>query len=160
VGIVISGQLVEERVFAVGRAVTFGQSLRCDLSVPVDGLPREHVLFAPDGTLSPPLGAEVVGSRARGKVTVGEVTILFQEVATPVASPRMQLPASLRSSLADRIDPESSTNATVLRAMRTPTPPHQGQRMRPTAAICSSGIVARPSQPMATRISAPSITTS
>ncbi len=104
VGIVISGELVEEQVFPIGTAVTFGQSTRCALSVPVEGLPREHVLFGSDGALHPPAGAEVVGSTARGTLTLGDVTLLFQDVATPRPAPKMQLPASLRQSLADRVD--------------------------------------------------------
>src|SRR5258708_6718653 len=38
-----------ERIFEGATPVTFGQSLRCALSIPVDGAPREHVLFARDG---------------------------------------------------------------------------------------------------------------
>jgi hypothetical protein len=45
-----------------------------------------------------------VPAGARGKIEVGGVTILFQDVAAPPAAPRPTLPASLRGSLADRID--------------------------------------------------------
>jgi hypothetical protein len=103
VGIVLSGQLVEERFFRAGTPITLGQSTKCDLSVPVEGLPREHVLFTADRTFVPPPGAEVVGDAKRGKLTVGDVTILFQHVVTPVA-PRMALPAGLQQSLLERID--------------------------------------------------------
>jgi outer membrane biosynthesis protein TonB len=42
---------------------------------------------------------------ARGKVVVGEMTLLFQFVQAPPVQPRPQLPHSVRGSLADRIDP-------------------------------------------------------
>lgn len=41
---------------------------------------------------------------ARGKIVVGETTFLFQFVAPPPVQPRPQLPASVKSGLADRID--------------------------------------------------------
>lgn len=104
VGILIAGQLVEERTFDGATPITFGQSLRCDLSVPIDDIPREHVLAVrEDGRwrLRPPAGASTSGDATRGRVTLGEVTVLVQEVAT---APAMPLPASLRLSFADRID--------------------------------------------------------
>ncbi len=42
---------------------------------------------------------------ARGKIVVGEMTLLFQFVAAPPLQPRPHLPASVRGSFADRIDP-------------------------------------------------------
>ena len=42
---------------------------------------------------------------ARGKIVVGEMTLLFQFVAEPPMQPRPHLPASVRGTLADRIDP-------------------------------------------------------
>lgn len=42
---------------------------------------------------------------ARGKVTLGELTVLFQFVKAPPVQPRPMLPASVRGSLADRVDP-------------------------------------------------------
>ena len=110
VGLLLSGQLVEERVFS--SAVTFGHSLRCALSVPIDGIPREHVLFAIEEgrfVLHPPPAAEVTGDAKRGKLVIGDATILFQEIATPPPAPRPQLPAGLRRTLADRIDRRLAT---------------------------------------------------
>lgn len=108
IGMVIGDTLVEERIVTGTRPITVGQSLRCTFSVPVDGAPREHALFvhdgerfalcAPDGTQTP------LATGARGKVRFGDATILYQEVARPVAAPRPQLPASIRGTLADRID--------------------------------------------------------
>src|SRR5213075_434462 len=116
--------LVEERLFADAGPITFGQSLRCRLSVPVDGVPYEHALFVRDqGRLVLRLGPKMtgrlatgdakselaegdhaIGRGARGRLTIGDATVLFQEVAAPVRSPRPQLPASVRGTFADRVD--------------------------------------------------------
>ena len=119
VGVLLGDNLVEERVFRAGTPVTFGYSLRCTLSVPVDGVPAEHVLFDAQHVLRIPSGMtgrviqdgkelelrELPITRgARGKLKLGEATILFQEVASPAIVPRPQLPASVRGSLLDRID--------------------------------------------------------
>lgn len=42
---------------------------------------------------------------ARGKIVLGEMTLLFQFVTAPPLQPRPHLPASLRGTLSDRIDP-------------------------------------------------------
>jgi hypothetical protein len=42
--------------------------------------------------------------RSRGKITVGDLTILFQFVTPPPPQPRPQLPASVRGSLASQLD--------------------------------------------------------
>jgi hypothetical protein len=120
IGVVIAGQLVEERVFAPTRPITLGQSLRCALSVPVEGVPREHLLFARDEGafvlhVAPQMIARVgIGDRieavtdtlrilpgARGKLVLGDLTLLFQDIAT-VVRPKPQLPASLRARPFDR----------------------------------------------------------
>ncbi len=125
-GVVIRDSLVEERVLT--GPVTFGQSLRCTLSVPVDGVPREHALITVDQgryLLHVPAGMEgrlgrsgaeaitMLGGEARtipiergtrGKLRLGDATILFQEVAAAPPTPRPQLPASVRGTLADRVD--------------------------------------------------------
>jgi hypothetical protein len=125
VGVLLGGSLVEERVFRDG-PITIGQSLKCALSVPAAGVPREHVLVTRDGgrmILHVPAGASgklaqggmpdaitelegtiVLGHGARGKLVLGEATILFQEIAGPPLQPRPVLPASVRGSLGDRID--------------------------------------------------------
>lgn len=127
VGIVISGHLVEERVFDVAAPVTLGHSVRASLSVPLDGLPREHTLLVRDqGRLLLRLAPAMTGriSRGtslvdiaelppgdiplergvRGKLALGDATILFQDIARPAPAPRMALPPALRQTLADRID--------------------------------------------------------
>ena len=46
-----------------------------------------------------------LSDNARGKVVLGDLTLLFQFVMAPPLQPRPQLPHSVRGSLADRIDP-------------------------------------------------------
>ncbi|MFT3695030.1 MAG: hypothetical protein QM831_17970 [Kofleriaceae bacterium] len=91
IGVVLGGQLVEERVFTGD--VTIGQSLECDLSLPIDGMPRRHTLVK-DGVLHP-IG-KLVGDLGRGKIVIGDATILLQSVERVVAPP-VKLPASLRA---------------------------------------------------------------
>lgn len=43
--------------------------------------------------------------RSRGKIVAGDMTLLFQFVTAPPLQPRPRLPASVRGSFADRIDP-------------------------------------------------------
>ena len=115
---------MEERTFADAGPITIGQSLRCRLSVPVDGVPHEHTLFVRDqgrlllhttehmtGRLAngdaitmDPKGAVPIERGMRGKLQLGEATILFQEVPLPVKAPRPQLPAAVRGTFADRVD--------------------------------------------------------
>jgi hypothetical protein len=125
IGLVLHGQLVEERIFRGSEPITFGQSLRCSLSVPLDGVPREHALFTrDDGTFQLHVPSNMTGRLGhgdtidvidtartialargtRGKLSLGDATILFQEIATPPSAPRPQLPASVRGTFADRID--------------------------------------------------------
>jgi hypothetical protein len=91
-------------------------------------VPREHVLFARDDgrfvlRLLPEMDGRL-GTRdrvatlaelrpateialergTRGRVRIGDATILFQEIAKPPAMPKPQLPASIRGTFADRID--------------------------------------------------------
>ena len=124
VGVLLGNALVEERVFPATAPVTIGQSLKCALSLPVDGMPHEHVLFTVDqgrvivnipdkmqariaqgGTIKTDLhGAVMLEQGARGRLELGSATVLFQEVATAPKTPRMQLPASVRGTLGDRVD--------------------------------------------------------
>lgn len=46
-----------------------------------------------------------LSDQARGKVTIGDLTILFQFVTEPPVQPKPMLPASVRGTLAERIDP-------------------------------------------------------
>ena len=49
-----------------------------------------------------------LSSAARGKIALGELTLLFQFVSAPPIQPRPQLPHSVRGTFADRIDPRLS----------------------------------------------------
>jgi hypothetical protein len=92
VGVLLNDQLVEERLFDGATPVTFGQSLRCALSVPAEGVPREHVLFTKgaDGhfELHETSRMQVKRVERRGRIAIGDATILFQEVSTPPPAPR------------------------------------------------------------------------
>ncbi len=46
----------------------------------------------------------LLNDRSRGKVVIGDVTVLFQFVAPPPVQPRPQLPPSVRSSLMQNLD--------------------------------------------------------
>jgi hypothetical protein len=132
IGVLLGDTLVEERLFENPGPISIGQSLRCSLSIPADGMPVEHVLFAVDrGHVFLRVNTQMTGRLAqgtqiktelrqgpgtdgiwtipiergtRGKLTLGNATILFQEVAAPPIAPRPQLPASVRGTFADRID--------------------------------------------------------
>jgi hypothetical protein len=123
-GLVIDGVLIEEKVVRGAREVTLGQSAKCTVSVPVDGLPRSVPVLRPvEGgwELAVPEGGEgrvggervavvrsgqrvVLGRGGRAKVRVGEVTLLLQVIETR-AVPQVQLPRGVRMRLVDRIDP-------------------------------------------------------
>jgi hypothetical protein len=127
IGILLDGKLIEERVIRERRRVTIGQSARATFAVPGSRtLPRSLVLFEPDGAnktewrVRVPEGCQArisdgvaprilasgefpVGARARGKLTIGDVTVLFQRVAVANA-PRPRLPASVRAPLFARVD--------------------------------------------------------
>lgn len=46
-----------------------------------------------------------LSDQARGKVTIGDLTLLFQFVTEPPMQPKPMLPASVRGTLAERIEP-------------------------------------------------------
>jgi hypothetical protein len=125
IGVLLGGNLVEEKLFTgTTTPITFGQSLRCGISVPGDGIPHEHALFVFDqGRLILRTTSAMTGRFAhgqanttltagdhplphgvRGKITIGDATLLFQEMAAAPLAPRPVLPASIRGSLGDRID--------------------------------------------------------
>lgn len=132
VGVLLGDQLVEERIFAGQAPVRIGQSLRCDLSLPVDALPQEHVLFAfehgqrqlritaamngrlaqgttirttlRDGASNGGVWTLPLEQGARGRIEIGEASILFQEIALAPVAPRPQLPASIRGTFVERVD--------------------------------------------------------
>src|SRR5580692_4693026 len=46
-----------------------------------------------------------IGDGSRGKLSLGDLTVLFQFVTEPPRQPRPMLPASVRGTFADRLDP-------------------------------------------------------
>ncbi|MFN0251701.1 MAG: AgmX/PglI C-terminal domain-containing protein [Kofleriaceae bacterium] len=129
IGVLLGGNLVEEKLFTGTTPITFGQSLRCSLSIPGDGIPYEHALFVFDQgrpilrTTAAMTGRLAHGSTnttltagdhplprgVRGKIVIGDATLLFQELAAAPLAPRPVLPASIRGSLGDRIDRRLAT---------------------------------------------------
>ncbi|HZS42162.1 MAG TPA: AgmX/PglI C-terminal domain-containing protein [Polyangia bacterium] len=126
VGVILDGKIVEERVVRGLARVTIGQSARATFAVPgSQSLPRSLVLFEPDGAnyvvcvpegcsgrVSEGEGARILsaaervplGARARGKLVIGDVTVLFQRLEVPAKAPRPRLPASVRSPFMKRVD--------------------------------------------------------
>ena len=136
IGVVLAGDIVEERLFSRGEKVTVGASPRNDIFLPSSTLPRSMGLFARgsggwrlrcspgmDGRLSqggrvftleeaasasePGRGGVLsipMHEKDRGKVMLGDITLLFQFVDPPPAPPRPQLPPSVRGGLVMNID--------------------------------------------------------
>jgi hypothetical protein len=129
IGVVLGSKLVEERLVHGEAPVTIGQSAKNLFSIPIPDLPRTWALFTVregryvlnlsagmDCRLSQggqvtivepaPAGRQVeLAADARGKVVIGELTLLFQLVAAPPLAPRPELPRALRGGLAGSIDP-------------------------------------------------------
>jgi TonB family protein len=128
IGVVRSGRIVEERVIKQRTSVSIGTSEDATF---VCGIPVAKLeLFArtKDGYVlrlsagmsgRVALSSEVVtleallarriyevalGEDARGKVTVGETTFLFQFVRPPPPQPRPQLPLAVKGGFANQID--------------------------------------------------------
>ena len=132
VGIVYDGRIVEERVLAQLDDVTIGTSPRSTFIVPWDEVPRRWRLFEARGGrrvlhLAGNMAARIadgaavtrvdarggqapatqpiaLADRARGKVTFGDTTVLFQLLRPPPWRPRPQLPPSIRRRLMAEVD--------------------------------------------------------
>jgi outer membrane biosynthesis protein TonB len=131
VGIVQGRRIVEERLLSHPGDVTIGTSPRSTFIVPWDDAPLRWRLFeerggrrflhlAGDMTARIADGATVtsieargagaparpipLSDRARGKVTVGDTTVLFQLLRPPAPQPRPQLPISVRHRVTDGVD--------------------------------------------------------
>ncbi len=137
IGIVLGGNIIEERLVRTRETITIGQSSKNTFSIPIEGLPKTFPIFAcendkytlnftsnMDGRVSTGGGVHTLAQlkqhgaqrrgeawsaaldfKARGKVSVGSMTLLFQFVTAPPLQPRPRLPASVRGTLADRIEP-------------------------------------------------------
>jgi hypothetical protein len=122
---------VEERVVQGG--VSVGRGPGSTLIIPSEALPARWRLFdrrrghyrlrlspamearvarGGEVTTLAPAGTMLLPDRARGKIVVGEVTILFQLMAAS-AGPRIQLPLSLRRAPLRELDPLAVFSAAV-----------------------------------------------
>jgi hypothetical protein len=126
-----AGRIVEERVLETTSRVTIGTDAASTFIVPAEGLPARWRLFdrrggrwvlllgagmsariavAGDvarfhGTAQPSAPRPVpLSDGARGKVTLGDTTVLFQLVRPPVRVPRPRLPASVQRRALAEID--------------------------------------------------------
>lgn len=130
VGVLVDGRIVEERVLPRRAAIQIGTDERNDVVVRTRALPPRFTMFEPAGdrwVLHVPEGANgrVAGRGgmhdlaalrerqvrsvglepgARGKVSIGGVTLLFQLVPPPPVQVRPQLPASARSGFFRQVD--------------------------------------------------------
>lgn len=134
VGIVRAGRIVEERVIKEQKSVSVGTAEDATFAVEPTGrgleLPPRFELFArkKDGYVlrfgpgisgRVALGQEVVtfdalrergigevalGDDARGKIVLGDTTLLFQFVHPPVTAARPQLPLSVKSGFVNHVD--------------------------------------------------------
>ena len=131
VGVVHGRRIVEERLLARAGDVTIGTSPRSTFIVPWDDAPLRWRLFEErggrrflhlagdmtariaDGATVTSIDARGAGAppppiplsdRARGKVTIGDTTVLFQLLRPPAPQPRPQLPISVRHRITDGID--------------------------------------------------------
>lgn len=137
IGIILGGNIVEERLVRTRETITIGQSSKNTFSVPIEGLPKQWPLVsiegdhyslvfteAMDGRISDGKGVRTLESlkgreatrkgeawsvalseSSRGKIVIGDMTLLFQFVTAPPLQPRPRLPASVRGTFADRLDP-------------------------------------------------------
>ncbi len=119
IGFLQSGKIIEEQVIKRRENVTIGQSESNHFVVAHPQMPGRSVLFElrsgqyflnvrpfMGGKMSSPQGVvDLAGGAARriplddssrGKVTIGETTLLFQFVVPPPVQPRPQLPATVR----------------------------------------------------------------
>ncbi|MFH1436548.1 MAG: hypothetical protein ABIJ56_12580, partial [Pseudomonadota bacterium] len=121
IGVIQGGKIVEERIIRKREDVTVGQSERSLFVLPSPRLPGRFVLFEikkggyvlnvgdfMGGKVSVAgstvqLGADQgkrhvpLDDKARGKIAIGDSTLLFQFVAPPPLQPKPQLPSSMRS---------------------------------------------------------------
>lgn len=133
IGVVLGDTLIAEQTLEAG-TFSIGRKASCSVPLPFPGLPARWELLSIDGRgvrlrVMPAMdvrladGAAVrsrgdlegdagpgkpldvaIPTGARGKVTLGEIKVMFQEVELAPRAPKPALPPELRSTLADRID--------------------------------------------------------
>ena len=121
IGVIQGGKIVEERIIREREDVTVGQSERSLFVLPSPRLPGRFVIFElkkggyvlnvgdfMGGKVSVAGSTTYLGvdqkkkhvpldEKSRGKITIGDSTLLFQFVAPPPLQPKPQLPSSMRS---------------------------------------------------------------
>ncbi len=131
IGVVLGDTLIAEQVLERG-AFSIGRRASCSVPLPLPGLPARWDLLTIDGRgahlrLGPAMdvrladGAAVrtradlggdgdgplevaIATGGRGKVSLGELKIMFHEIEVAPRAPLPRLPPELRATLADRID--------------------------------------------------------
>jgi len=120
IGVIQGGRITEEQVIRRREDVTVGQSEKNVFVIPHPKLPGRYVLFEikggkyflnarefMEGKISSPQGIRDLAAmrsaasipldeKARGKIVIGDTTLLFQFVFPPPVQPRPQLPAALK----------------------------------------------------------------
>jgi len=129
VGIIHGKRIVEERLVSGTSAITIGTSPRATFIVPWDDVPQRWRLFEERRgqrflRLAPRMSARIAKASgghvadfdsdagqaialpddARGKITVGDTTVLFQLLLPPPPRPRPRLPFSLQRRATDGIE--------------------------------------------------------
>jgi hypothetical protein len=125
VAVVLRGAVVEERVLAARSHVTVGPNERATFVVASGALPSAvrlfeatrsgytlHVLPGMSGRIATRAGIVdlatardiALGDDARGRIALGEATLLFQFVDAPPPLQKPQLPLAVRGGLADGVD--------------------------------------------------------
>jgi TonB family protein len=120
IGVIQGGKIMEEQIVRQRESVTIGQSEKNTFVIPHPKLPGRFALFEikggryclntrdfMEGKISSPQGVQdlatmrgtrsiVLDEKSRGKISIGDTTLLFQFVIAPPVQPRPQLPAALR----------------------------------------------------------------
>jgi hypothetical protein len=119
IGLIQGGRIIEEQIIRQRETVFVGQSEKNRFVIAHPKLPAKYALFESKagryhiniksfmgGRLSTPQGVvDLAGGgarriplddRSRGKIVIGDATLLFQFVVPPPVQPRPQLPAAVR----------------------------------------------------------------
>jgi TonB family protein len=120
IGVIQGGKITEEQIIRSKESVSIGQSEKNTFIIPHPKLPGRFTLFEMrggryymnirdfmEGKISSPAGVQDLATlraarslpldeRSRGKISIGDTTLLFQFVIAPPVQPMPQLPAALR----------------------------------------------------------------
>jgi len=118
IAVLAGDRIIEERILGARESVSVGQSARSTFIITHPSLPAYHVLFETKGggyvlcaapfmrgsikTAGGTVGLDGASARiplgddSRGKIAIGDTTLLFQFVVLPRPRPRPQLPSSMR----------------------------------------------------------------